>query len=374
MIDLFKPLPNVKELNKNLGNYIKSSSESGKNVIRGWFEGFIDRDNKFVYEFQTSFESMLWELYCFAMLKEMKCEVDFSYNRPDFVVKSPHRFLIECTVVREENGKPKESDFKEKCKPSQDLAARTDYATVRMLNSINTKLKKYKEGYCTLEHVAGLPYIVAVTPFEQARFQDTGMEAIRKILWAETVRKVNGNYITEDFKKIKKRDNLYLDMGIFLNDSYKEISGVLFSNLATVSKPDCIASVPNMIILNERFNPHSQKANVTINYTSTHKTEKDIMRLAFEYRNQTERIINSNYSDRFQINKSIRHGYSETLTDGLHLFINPFAKIPLSRDTINLFHNNGICIHTYDLVNMFERPDMLIDNHLIRREKLQINF
>lgn len=374
MEDLFMPLPKVKELNKNLENYIKISPESSKNIIRAWSDGFVDRDNKFVYEFQTTFESMLWELYCFAVLKQMKYKVDFSYNCPDFVVESPHRLLIECTVVREGNGMPSENDINQKLEPSQNLSARVDYATVRLLNSINTKLKKYKEGYCNLQHVSGLPYIIAIAPFEQARFQDPGMEPIRKILWAETVEKVNSRYILEDFDKIKKRDNVYLDMGIFLNDSYKEVSGILFSSLATVSKPDCMANIPNMVIMNERYNPYSQKANVTINYTSTNKTEKKMINYALHVREVIKDNIGSKYSDRYQINKYICHGYQETLTDGLHLFLNPFADTPLSNDIVNRFHDNGVSIHTYDLVNKYEPADMLIDNHLIRRQKYQFNF
>lgn len=374
MTDLFKPLPNIKNLNSNLSNYIKSSSENSKNVFREWSDGFIDRDNKFVYEFQSTFESMLWELYCFAVLKQMKCEVDFSYNRPDFVVKMPHRFLIECTVVREGNGQPKESDIVEKFEPSQSLTARTNYATVRMLNSINAKLTKYKEGYSTLEHVNGIPYIIAVAPFEQARFQDPGLEPIRKILWAETVSKVNNNYILDSFDMLEKRDNVYLNMGIFLNDSYKEVSGILFSNLATVSKADCMAADPNMVIFNDRYNPNSQKANVTVSYTFTKKTEKEMIHQALLRRKQLEATIEREYSDRYHIENFVSRGYHETLTDGLHLFLNPFATIPINNELINLFHDNGVSIHSYDFSNMFEKNDMLISNHLIRRELRKYNF
>jgi len=39
-------------------------------VLLAWAQAFIDRDHKFVKEFQTSFNSSFWELYIHAVLKE----------------------------------------------------------------------------------------------------------------------------------------------------------------------------------------------------------------------------------------------------------------------------------------------------------------
>lgn len=374
-MDLFTPLPIGRDPNENLLNYIKISSENSKNIIREWSEGFIDRDNKFLFEFQTSFEGMLWELYCYAVLKKMGCSVDFSYNRPDFVVNLPYHFLIECTVAREGQGMPKENDIKEKINPSYNLTERTDYATVRLFNSINSKFKKYQNGYGALEHVINLPYIVAVAPFEQARFQDSGMEPIRKILWGQTVQKVNQSYFLEDYDKLKKNDDVYLNMGIFINDSYQEVSGILFSNLATIAKPDCMASDPNLVITHQHYNPHSQKANIKISYTFTRKTENTMMRFALEARKQVEsNIVNGGYADRFDIDKAVYHGYREKLTDGLHLFLNPFAKNPLADDVINMFYSNGVSIHRYNIEERYEPENMLIDNHLMSRVVNRFNI
>lgn len=58
----------------------KERYEPEREVINQWAKGFLDRDNKFTKEFQTSFEPCLWELYLFAYLKELGLRNDFSYD------------------------------------------------------------------------------------------------------------------------------------------------------------------------------------------------------------------------------------------------------------------------------------------------------
>jgi hypothetical protein len=41
-------------------------------VLTDWARGFIDRDGKFVKEFQTTFNSCFWELYVYAVLKRYR--------------------------------------------------------------------------------------------------------------------------------------------------------------------------------------------------------------------------------------------------------------------------------------------------------------
>lgn len=55
-------------------------------VLNEWARGFKDRDGKFVYEFQRTFDTCFWELYVFAVLKQYRLTVDFSRPAPDFLV------------------------------------------------------------------------------------------------------------------------------------------------------------------------------------------------------------------------------------------------------------------------------------------------
>ena len=65
---------------------VMNSPASHRSVIESWAEGFVDRDKKFVKEFQTRFNPCFWELYIFACLKELELAADFAHTSPDFVV------------------------------------------------------------------------------------------------------------------------------------------------------------------------------------------------------------------------------------------------------------------------------------------------
>ncbi len=73
-------------------------------VIESWAAGFIDRDGKFVKEFQTTFESSFWELYLHAMLKSMGMKIDYSCHAPDFVITAPTPFVMEATIAAPPQG------------------------------------------------------------------------------------------------------------------------------------------------------------------------------------------------------------------------------------------------------------------------------
>lgn len=47
----------------------------------------MDRDSKFVQEVQTTYNFGFWELYLFAVFKELGIAVDFSHAAPDFVAQ-----------------------------------------------------------------------------------------------------------------------------------------------------------------------------------------------------------------------------------------------------------------------------------------------
>ena len=63
-----------------------NSPASHRSVIETWADGFVDRDNNFVNEFQTRFNPCFWELYIFACLKELGLAADFAFSSPYFVV------------------------------------------------------------------------------------------------------------------------------------------------------------------------------------------------------------------------------------------------------------------------------------------------
>ena len=84
MVNLFSPQVKLGQFHPHFLHAMKHPYECA--VLESWANGFVDRDGKFVREFQTTFNSSFWELYLFACLKELGLCVNFSYDAPDFVL------------------------------------------------------------------------------------------------------------------------------------------------------------------------------------------------------------------------------------------------------------------------------------------------
>jgi hypothetical protein len=74
MDNLFWPRVSPKEWHPNFEGLWKERNPWNECVIADWAMGFQDRDNKFVKEFQTTFNSSFWELYLFACLKQVSTQ------------------------------------------------------------------------------------------------------------------------------------------------------------------------------------------------------------------------------------------------------------------------------------------------------------
>jgi len=70
-MELFELVVPSEKLHKNYLNVIAEQADFARRVLLSWADGFVDRDAKFIKEFQTSFNSSFWELYLFCMLKRV---------------------------------------------------------------------------------------------------------------------------------------------------------------------------------------------------------------------------------------------------------------------------------------------------------------
>ena len=110
--------------------------------------------------------------------------------------------------------------------------------------------------------------------------------------------------------KVQKKPRGISTPGFFTDDRMSDISAVMFNNRATVSKVRAIADEGDypIIFIGSRVS----------------KTDDSI---------------------RMQPFCEPRPVYKETILDGLHVLVNPFAKHPLD---LNMFMDKEIAIHTYD--------------------------
>lgn len=123
-------------------------------VLQDWARGFVDRDGKFVEEFQTTFNSSFWELYLFAVLKRYGMSVDFSQARPDFCIPSLG-LNIEATIASDAQGA--EPEFARLGIPPGDLNIFNLQTIVRLSNSLAAKHRKYIESYAAAEISSSSP-------------------------------------------------------------------------------------------------------------------------------------------------------------------------------------------------------------------------
>ncbi|BDA80226.1 hypothetical protein LPTSP3_g31560 [Leptospira kobayashii] len=155
-MDLFTPVIPKESWHPYFKNIQDKPNGFTCDVLVDWAKGFVDRDNKFVKEFQSTFNSSFWELYLFALFKSMSFNIDFSKDRPDFVITAPIPFLVEATVALNAQNKPPEH-LRINFSPPDDLNKFNNDQIIRVANSIHSKIKKYRESYHKLNHVKNLP-------------------------------------------------------------------------------------------------------------------------------------------------------------------------------------------------------------------------
>ena len=103
-MDLFTPIVPKDAWHPNFAAEVRHPNVWNRAVLNEWATGFVDRDGKFVREFQTTFNSCFWELYLHAVLRARRCSVDFGFESPDFVVTGLVPFSVEATIASHAKG------------------------------------------------------------------------------------------------------------------------------------------------------------------------------------------------------------------------------------------------------------------------------
>lgn len=297
-LDLFSPVVPAERFHPAFAKVVAGATDYDKAVLNRWAEGFVDRDRKIVKEFQISFDSSFWEIYLFAAFKELGMECDFQQSSPDFCVTSPKHFVVEATVSLNAQGAPSVPD----ANPLEYPSDHTDFnrqAIIRLLNSLDTKHKKYLKSYSRLKHVIGKPFVIAVAPFDRPHFQLQAQRAIEAVLYRSYVDEdaylkehpdSDVPLLAQDMPFVIKDSGESLPLGVFCNSGMSAVSAIIQSTAATWSKATAMGDDP------------------------------DVMIDAF-YENRTDGGLTA-YS-------GPNSRYTESILDGLRVYHNPYAAIPL---------------------------------------------
>lgn len=252
------------------------------------FQKMGDPNGKFINHFQgEGFHSRLFEVACFAYLEECGLKIDRNYEKPDFMGRSDRTLVaIECVTANPSIGQ--QSDLA--------LTQMINYSYDELMDKINHEVpkrlgrilwKKLAHRYHELPHCQGVPLVLMIAPFFEAG----------SLLYTD-------HCLVEYLYGSPYQNN---SQGAFFEkDGSREISAVLFCNRFTVSK---------FLRLSTNFiKMKSHKA--IISGCAYQSTDVESYRLINFHRALDD------------------EGFSELWSEGVTLYENPNASIPLGKNVL----------------------------------------
>lgn len=309
--DLFRVIVNEKELHPHfkLLNE-KEGYESAKEVLKEISYHYKDIDGNFIEQFQSlnGFDSRLWELYLFCFCREEMFSFKRVSNIPDFLIeKLGQEIAIEAVTV----GRTEESPLNELERGLENLLSKErieeklkDEMPLKFGSSIFDKVKK---EYWTLPHVKGKPFLIAVADFHEGMSMTWSFPAIIDYLYGTKYsfyHDKKGKLVIEphEIKEFTKKTGVKIPAGFFSQPGSENVSAVIFSSTATLSK----------------FSRMGKQAGLgPPNYL--------ILRLGTCY-NHDENASKPNFF-KYEVTEDCKELWSE----GISIFHNPNAKIPLDK-------------------------------------------
>ncbi|MDS7598418.1 hypothetical protein [Agrobacterium tumefaciens] len=301
-------------------------------VIQAWATGLLNRkgeSDKFINEFQTTFNSAMWELYLNRALIDLGCSVDFSKSAPDFFVRGPgnYEFNIEAVISDMPATAPAPS-----VKPFNEQDFKTRGA-LKLAGKIRDKLDLYRGSeekqhpYSSMSHVRGRPFVIAIAPFDSELSLFQNNELINMVLFGLAPPILEGPDLGKQSKisALLKPSGAPVEMGIFTNDSCKEISAVFFSTVGTFGKA-VVESRIEKLVRSTRYrliNKHDVEPNSKIWQIGKHRFQLGPMNYLVTDRRESEDQIGG-------ADMRIQHSsfHRETHLDGLQVYFNPYAEVP----------------------------------------------
>lgn len=315
-LDLFKAITDIDE--RDLHPKFKFLRDNHmligeRNVLTNWTDGFIDRDNKIIKEFQTTFHSSFWEFYLFRVFKELDFEIDFRNDRPDFIINSPEKLFIEAVVSnikkegREEETRNAEDVYSMLVPPHKqdDFHEVLDEAIVRNSSAILSKSAKYLDKYIKCEWVdSDKPFVIALSSFDQINYGREHFYPMLALLYGQYFYPESDNYELKE-SILKPGTNSSIPLGLFKDKSYEHISAIIFS---------CTVTLGKLTSLSISSGESDVQLNGVIN-----------IRHDYEYPHYKPQVVTQDHP--------------EYLSDSLYIFHNPIAKNKLNPE---IFKNSNI--------------------------------
>lgn len=215
-----------------------------REIISEWVEGFTDRDNKIVKEFQTSFHSSFWEFYLYRVFVEAGFTIDFSRNRPDFIIEKPYAINVEAVVAEIKQDGRKESertldDILGMLEPPWSIDNYEEFineAITRHSNSISSKRDKYTKSYSKCDWInRNTPFVIAMCSFSQVNYGKEFHYPLLALLYGYYFNPKNNGFDKVD-EILKPGTSSSIPIGVFNNSDMEDVSAIIYSCTLTLGK------------------------------------------------------------------------------------------------------------------------------------------
>lgn len=245
-VDLFKPQISSDRWRPSFAAMLEYPHwQPAIGIISEMMRHFIDVDGHFVKEFQSNgFDARIWELYLYAYLKEERLHFDRDYHAPDYMVrKYGEKVAIEAVTINP-SGKmpPLERPDSGPIVRSQEEIGRLleSQIPIKFASALTGKLNK-QPAYWELDHVKGHPLVFALADFHEPQSMIWSFPAVLKYLYG-----VNHEFSHDATGKLKisplridhfiKENGAQVQAGFFFLPEAENVSAVLFSSSGTLSK------------------------------------------------------------------------------------------------------------------------------------------
>lgn len=299
-----------------------------------WADGVLQRKGearKFITEFQSTFDSSMWELYLNRALIDLGCTVDYSKSAPDFCVTGPggYEFNIEAVISGKAPGAGPQNTFDEQAFKRR--------GAVKLAGKLRDKLKLYrgsdgkKHLYASMSHVRNRPFVIAIAPFDSdfSLFQNN--ELINMVLFglAPPVLQGPDRGRQDKISFLPSALGAPVPMGIFTNDSYKEISAVFFSTVGTFGKAVVESKVDSLVRATRYRRIHKDKIDQGSKLWQLGESHFELGPLRYL---KTIRFAGGDEIGGSDITIQRSSYHHETHLDGLQVYFNPYAEVPFDRN------------------------------------------
>ena len=296
-MDFFTPVVADNRQHENFKVLLNNRHSPARELIRELMHHFADIDGNFIEQFQsTGFDGRLWELYLFALFTDLAYGIDREHSAPDFhCVGRRGDFFVEATTINPSETPP----VIEEANVDEYFA---HYVPIKYGSALFSKLNK---RYWELPHVADHPLVLAIQDFHAPHSMVWSNTALGEYLYG--IRQTATPSPTETPDVVSRKIDKYEWQGkeipadYFLQPDTEHISAVLANPSGTITKFNRMGYLAG-------FGNRSLK----------------ILRAGYCYRGSV-------HPETFAVSVDSPK-YAETWREGVSIYHNPNARIPLSDD------------------------------------------